>query len=702
LLPSDVEFINNKIYVSNSITSSNNPLYEYDNGSWTALTVPGFNGKVHTIKEQGGVLYLAGNFSSSLGNNVLKFSNGVFSSAPTLPTNILEVYDLEVYNNNLYLGNHDTTSFVKTLYRLSGNSWSQAATFTQGTGIGSLAKNQKIFSYQNNLYCSITHNTGESLFLVANDTMHYLDDLEHTASDVVEHNNEIYISGVDDWFASKNFLSKFDGVNLSPIGDTPILLYGVESYGGNLIIVAGVATQYKGVVSNRVYQTSAGFSTISGKVFIDQNSNCTYQSFEHEIENQLISFGPGIRQLSDQNGAYSVGLAPGTYPIDSSSYMNLEYKNSKFTCVIPSQITVGANQNLVQDFSMINTVGTDMTVHMTSHSGWRARFGFNEKYVVDVINAGNSNVLNCQLKVTFPSTVNITSTSPAPSSISGNVYTYNILNMQPYENERFVLIAEIDTAQNNLLDSITWKTELTGITGDADLSDNVFNLDQQIVGAYDPNDKQASAYRILPSENKIDYHIRFQNTGSDTAYKVTVVDTLDTQLPLTSVVINSASHAYNLRVENNILIWEFENILLPDSGTNFVESQGYANFSTNITPGLAVGDSILNKAEIYFDFQHPIITNHAKTVVVQQLSLEEDATEILGLKVYPNPSQEFVIVESMDNNSNELVITDMQGKIVKLVPIAINNKTRIDIQYLNAGTYILSVGKSRFKLIVAQ
>lgn len=115
----------------------------------------------------------------------------MFSSAPVLPTNILDVYDLEVFNNNLYLGNYDATAFEKTLYRLNGNSWTQAATFSQGTGFGTTAKNQKIFSYQNNLYCSISHNTGEGLFLVANDTMHYLDNLEHTASDVVEYNNEI-------------------------------------------------------------------------------------------------------------------------------------------------------------------------------------------------------------------------------------------------------------------------------------------------------------------------------------------------------------------------------------------------------------------------------------------------------------------------------------------------------------------------------
>ena len=478
-------------------------------------------------------------------------------------------------------------------------------------------------------------------------------------------------------------------------------MYGVESHGGNLLIFSGVA-QYNGVVGNRVYQTSAGFSTVSGKVFIDQNNNCTYQSFEHEIKNQLVSFGPGNQQLSDQNGAYSVGLAPGTYPIDSLSYMNLENKNSTLNCVIPNQIIVGANQNLVQDFSVINTVATDMTSQMTSQMGWRARYGFTEKYYVDIVNAGNSTMLNSQLKVTVPPTLNIISTSPAPSSISGNVYTYNLSNIQPYGREHFVLRAKIDTAKNSILDSIKWTAEIVGLIGDADPSDNISVLDQQIIGAYDPNDKQASAYTIAPTENKIDYHIRFQNTGTDTAYKVTVVDTLDTQLPLTSVVINSASHAYNLSVVDNILIWEFNNILLPDSGANFIESQGYVNFSTKITPGLAVGDTLKNKAEIYFDFQFPIITNHAKTAVVHNISINENGAKELRLKVYPNPAKDFVIVENTSKETQLLSITDMQGRVVKMTTLVADNETQINISDLSFGTYTLTAGESKFKLIVTQ
>ena len=62
-------------------------------------------------------------------------------------------------------------------------------------------------------------------------------------------------------------------------------------------------------------------------------------------------------------------------------------------------------------------------------------------------------------------------------------------------------------------------------------SDDTTNL-RTITGAYDPNDKLASTSSgntdvwQLNEDEWIDYTIRFQNTGTDTAFNVIITDTV--------------------------------------------------------------------------------------------------------------------------------------------------------------------------------
>jgi len=60
------------------------------------------------------------------------------------------------------------------------------------------------------------------------------------------------------------------------------------------------------------------------------------------------------------------------------------------------------------------------------------------------------------------------------------------------------------------------------------------------VNSFDPNDKQAtpkgySASNYILNETPLEYKIRFQNTGTDTAYNVIIRDTLDELLDFTTI-----------------------------------------------------------------------------------------------------------------------------------------------------------------------
>ena len=153
---------------------------------------------------------------------------------------------------------------------------------------------------------------------------------------------------------------------------------------------------------------------------------------------------------------------------------------------------------------------------------------------------------------------------------------------------------------------------------DVDQSNNKVVLERTVVGSYDPNDKTAFPRgNILPlTENEIEYLIRFQNTGTDTAFNVKVIDTLATGFNLMTLEMIEASHDFELKIdENREVIWDFKNILLPDSTTNEPLSHGFIHFSIKTDSTVADMESLKNDAAIYFDFNEPIITNETENEV---------------------------------------------------------------------------------------
>ncbi|HAD11403.1 MAG TPA: hypothetical protein DCF33_03085 [Saprospirales bacterium] len=135
------------------------------------------------------------------------------------------------------------------------------------------------------------------------------------------------------------------------------------------------------------------------------------------------------------------------------------------------------------------------------------------------------------------------------------------------------------------------------------------------IGAFDPNDKQGfptgvgEDHNIRPGQ-ELEYLIRFQNTGTDTAFNVMIRDTLSAFLDPASVRPGASSHPYTWSLSGEgVITFMFKNILLPDSNINEPASHGFVQFRIAQQPNLPLGSVIENDAAIYFDFNAPIITN---------------------------------------------------------------------------------------------
>jgi uncharacterized repeat protein (TIGR01451 family) len=170
---------------------------------------------------------------------------------------------------------------------------------------------------------------------------------------------------------------------------------------------------------------------------------------------------------------------------------------------------------------------------------------------------------------------------------------------------------------------------------------------QTIVSSSETNTKLATPFgyqadHLIEPNNDLEYLIRFQNVGTDTAFNIIVRDTLSEFLEPTSVEFGASSHPYRAEViGSNVLKFTFNNARLPDSFVNVAASQGFVKFRVRQKPNLALGTKILNKAAIYFDFNAPVITSRTfhtvgKSFLVSAI-IDPPKANSIPIKVYPNP-----------------------------------------------------------------
>jgi uncharacterized repeat protein (TIGR01451 family) len=253
-----------------------------------------------------------------------------------------------------------------------------------------------------------------------------------------------------------------------------------------------------------------------------------------------------------------------------------------------------------------------------------ARPGFNMHYKLVYANKG-TDTADVVVQLVKSNKINYVSASKVPSYVLNDTIRWNIPSLKPG------IVGEIDVLLNvkqpplvNPNDTLISIATISSDKTDLTPVDNNSVLRQRVTGSFDPNDKKENhggkiTKTAIMSGEKLQYTIRFQNTGNDTAFNISVKDTLDNKLDWNSLEMINASHSYQLSVKDGICAWKFDDIKLPDSNRNEPLSHGSISYSIAVKQDAATGGTIQNKAFIYFDYNLPIVTNVETTSIITQL-----------------------------------------------------------------------------------
>jgi len=138
-----------------------------------------------------------------------------------------------------------------------------------------------------------------------------------------------------------------------------------------------------------------------------------------------------------------------------------------------------------------------------------------------------------------------------------------------------------------------------------------------------------------------------------------------------------------------MLTFEFTDIFLPDSTSNFEASQGYVSYLIRTIDGLAEETLVTNSAGIYFDLNPPIITNTTESLMVSQLptistTLPDDRFDFM---ISPNPNTGIFQVRGIAEGTYQILNTS--GQIIQQGDM--KNDLSIDISTEAQGVYFMSI-----------
>lgn len=519
-----------------------------------------------------------------------------------------------------------------------------------------------------------------------------------SVSDIHQVKNLLWVSGkfVNETTKKTTSIAYWNG-NVWTVPNIDYIGNDVKIYGENEVYVSGSFVTHQGLILNKTGKILHDKALLTGKVFYDNNQNCTQEFDEINLQEILVKIMPeNVYIPTDYNGRFCIPVEPEI----SQHIVNIETpKYYISTCGTKVVNTSNQLTNAGLDFGII-PYGShyDVSVSVSDFTGWRARLGFDENYRICITNRGNQNINEAILEFTPDNLIQFTEFSIAPFSNKQNKIIWKINSLNKGETICILAKAKIPV-ELQLGNKICHKANvILNELNDDDRTNNFDTLTQKLVAAIDPNDKTTKQdYKISTQTSSIDYKIRFQNTGIDTAYNIQIIDTLDPNFVISANkgVIISSSHNYELApvawLQNGKYrykyAWIFRNVLLPDKKVNEELSNGFIDFKINLKDKLEVGTNIKNRAYIYFDFQEAVITNDAVNIVSNSASVKN--LKALKIKIHPNPAHNYITIENTDFEKLTIQVENILGKSVLNVIVEPQSKKLIDVSEFSKGIYFI-------------
>ena len=430
-----------------------------------------------------------------------------------------------------------------------------------------------------------------------------------------------------------------------------------------------------------------------GTVYADQDSNCAMGYSDSPREHGLVkAVGTGSTSgtfygLTGADGRYRLDMPLGSYLVQAVSVSGQPVR----TCRPPRAVVLTTAAPVADSLDFADSVRSDVFVALGVS---RQRPGRDFQYYLYTSNGGEDAQYSrsvLEFDTLFTYVPSASDTSYIDSVRSNRVYFKQVLPLRSswyyYTNAQYVTLSTPGRA--GLLGRQVAATAYRLNAHDQNAANDTAHYLSTIVSSLDPNDKSVSPSELATADQELHYAIRFQNTGTDTAFSIVVQDTLSPLLDIATVGKFTSLHParFNL-LPGRVLEARFDNILLPDSNVNERGSHGSFGFSAKPIARLAQGETIRNQASIYFDYNDPVPTNTVSTQLATPVAIVA-AVPLPQARWVPNPASENILLKVAKAPIGALYAIDAAGRQTALIYSYIQGDVSSNVAGLLPGVYQL-------------
>lgn len=451
-----------------------------------------------------------------------------------------------------------------------------------------------------------------------------------------------------------------------------------------------------------IRRITENFNAINGTVYLDANTSGVKDPGEMVFKNKKVTeSNTGRFAFCLSDGSYSLGvLDTGSFSV--STVIPNFYTSAPLvhTASFTGLRQIDSLNNFV--FQAINPVND---IWVSENGVSRLRPGFGGSYIINYGNSGTTTI-SPTIVLHLDSLLTFSYADSIPSLVTADSIVWNLHPLAPFETGTIRVVFGI-LASAPISSIVHSPIQIYPIINDTLPISNTHICIDPVSGSFDPNDILVSKEQLtnieLASQPYLEYTIRFQNTGNDTAFNIKITNPIDTNfLQISTIEFVNSSHPVTLKWldwERN-MEFKFTNILLPDSGTNQLLSNGFVKYRIKPKTALQVGDTIPNKAFIYFDFNLPVATNIAFTEIVQPNAIPARQSVNESLSLFPNPAKDeiSILFNGLAKEEVPALVFDVFGRVVLSKNIS-SGDHKLLLANLPPGVYVLKVSSQTKKFI---
>lgn len=505
--------------------------------------------------------------------------------------------------------------------------------------------------------------------------------------------NLTYVNIKNGWPSASQGIQIFNSPNLS-------YLCGDESELGPIALSFATLYPNCNVGTYCSFNPGGTFYTLTGTNRLDSNQNgCDVNDISiPNLKFDVFSNTTGSF-YANSSGNFSIPFQAGNY------FVLPKLENPTYFNISPSQVNLqfpDQTSPYNQDFCITpNGVHYDLEIIVTR---LKAQIpGADVPYKIIFKNKGNQ-IQSGTITLNFDDAImDFVSSNPVQATSTTNQLTWNYSNLNPFETREIEFIMNLNSPMETPALNNGDRIQFTGniqpenntIVDDFP-SDNDIAANFNVVNSADPNDITClEGNSVGPNQigKYVHYMIRFENIGTANAMNVVVKNLIDTsKFDIATLVPLYSNYDFVTKQTGNQFEFIFENINLPFDDAN---NDGYLVYKVKLKNNLTVGTTFTNQANIYFDYNFPILTNIESTTIE---ALSASNFEINDVVISPNPTSDFINIQFKNAADFKTEIYDIVGKQIG----NFKNTNQIDVSNFNSGIYIIKITDFESKTVKTQ